>query len=54
MNEDMEIHGLVDYFDFKDEEEEDLYQLSAVQPPLGKAKESSPSLRMMMLMFKMS
>ena len=29
MNEDMEIHGLADYFDFKDEEEEDLYQLSA-------------------------
>ena len=38
MNEDMEIHGLVDYFDFKDEEEEDLYQLSAGAATIGQSE----------------
>ena len=38
MNEDMEIHGLVDYFDFKDEEEEDLYQLSAGAATIGQGE----------------
>ena len=38
MNEDMEIHGLADYFDIKDKEEEDLYQLSAGAATIGQGE----------------